>query len=241
MPASAPAPGCRRSPTAPRDDPGRRLITFRHVLPGLFAWTGSTQNCGNVLEWLGHRVVGTATWRETLADDLATVPPGAEGLLMLPYLHGERTPWWDAELRGAHPRHRPQSRPGAFHPRRDRSDRLRTAPDPRRLPRDGRGAAAARHRRRHLRKRPGRAAVRRYHGHAGRRRRRWPGRPPFAARRCSARWRWPRRRRRYRRLGRDRRTAIIRPARTDPALERARRGFDAGYDALLRIRAAMDG
>ena len=85
----------------PSRDPARRLITFRHVLPGLYAWTGSTQNCGNALDWLGSRIVGTASWRETLAADLAAAPPGADGLLFLPYLHGERTPWWDLSVRGA--------------------------------------------------------------------------------------------------------------------------------------------
>ncbi len=85
----------------PSPDAQRRLITFRHVLPGLYAWTGSTQNCGNVLEWMAQRVAGTAAWRETLADDIARTPAGADGLLFVPYLHGERTPWWDMDMRGA--------------------------------------------------------------------------------------------------------------------------------------------
>lgn len=85
----------------PSTDPERRLITFRHVLPGLYAWTGSTQNCGNILDWLAARIAGAAGWRDTLTADLAAVPPGADGLLMVPYLHGERTPWWDLGIRGA--------------------------------------------------------------------------------------------------------------------------------------------
>ncbi len=85
----------------PSSDPGRRLISYRHVLPGLYAVTGSTQNCGNVLDWLARRVAGTAAWRDTLAADLDSVPPGAEGLLFVPYLHGERAPLWDPAIRGA--------------------------------------------------------------------------------------------------------------------------------------------
>lgn len=85
----------------PGGDPARRLIAFRHVLPGLYALTGSTQNCGNVLDWLARRIAGAADWRATLAADLTAVPPGADGLLFIPYLHGERTPWWDSGIRGA--------------------------------------------------------------------------------------------------------------------------------------------
>ena len=31
----------------------------------------------------------------------AQVPPGANGVLFLPYLMGERSPWWDAQAKGA--------------------------------------------------------------------------------------------------------------------------------------------
>ena len=32
---------------------------------------------------------------------IAQVPPGANGVLFLPYLMGERSPWWDAQAKGA--------------------------------------------------------------------------------------------------------------------------------------------
>src|SRR5205085_6315202 len=37
-----------------------------------------------------------------LDKDAATVAPGANGLLFLPYLQGERTPIWDVDARGAY-------------------------------------------------------------------------------------------------------------------------------------------
>ncbi|MGE5553032.1 MAG: gluconokinase [Betaproteobacteria bacterium] len=37
---------------------------------------------------------------ELLTSLAATVPPGAEGLLFLPFLAGERSPYWNAEARG---------------------------------------------------------------------------------------------------------------------------------------------
>jgi xylulokinase len=90
-----------RIATRPSADPARRLVTYRHVLPGLFAPTGSTQNCGNVLDWLIRTLGSAARAGEAMTRALEEVAPGAEGLLFLPFLHGERTPFWDSELRGA--------------------------------------------------------------------------------------------------------------------------------------------
>ena len=85
---------------APIEDPLRRVFTFRHVLPGLFAVTGSTQNAGNVFGWLGSLLSIDET-SEALRGALRSVPPGSDGLLVLPYLQGERTPVWDSLASGA--------------------------------------------------------------------------------------------------------------------------------------------
>lgn len=90
-----------RIATRPSADPARRLVTYRHVLPGLFAPTGSTQNCGNVLDWLIRTLGSAGRAGEAMTRALEEVAPGAQGLLFLPFLHGERTPFWDSELRGA--------------------------------------------------------------------------------------------------------------------------------------------
>ncbi|HEY6565964.1 MAG TPA: FGGY-family carbohydrate kinase, partial [Actinomycetota bacterium] len=39
--------------------------------------------------------------RTAIAEEAATLPPGAGGLLALPYLDGERAPVWDPGARGA--------------------------------------------------------------------------------------------------------------------------------------------
>ncbi|MGH8824497.1 MAG: gluconokinase [Jiangellaceae bacterium] len=75
------------------DEQGR---VFCYVLaPGRWVVGGATNNGGNVLRWLG-RVAGAdlADPDVGLTELAATVPPGAEGLLMLPYLSGERAPRW---------------------------------------------------------------------------------------------------------------------------------------------------
>ena len=76
---------------------------FCYVLvPGRWVVGGATNNGGNVLRWLG-RVIGAdlADPDKELTELAATVPPGAEGLLMLPYLAGERAPRWSGDPYGA--------------------------------------------------------------------------------------------------------------------------------------------
>lgn len=83
----------------PRSTPGKdpRLIHAHHV--GAPAWLslGGTLS-GGAQEWL-RTALGGATHAE-LDADAERVASGAEGLLFLPYLQGERTPIWDTEARG---------------------------------------------------------------------------------------------------------------------------------------------
>ncbi len=46
-----------------------------------------------------ERTTGVSAY-DLLLEQAATVPPGCDGLLFLPYLMGERTPIWDANARG---------------------------------------------------------------------------------------------------------------------------------------------
>ena len=87
-------------PQARVDEQGR---VFCYVLvPGRWVVGGASNNGGNVLRWLG-RVIGAdlADPDKELTELAATVPPGAEGLLMLPYLAGERAPRWSGDPCGA--------------------------------------------------------------------------------------------------------------------------------------------
>ncbi|CCH88479.1 Carbohydrate kinase [Modestobacter italicus] len=82
------------------DDRGRVFCYL--LVPGRWVVGGATNNGGNMLRWLG-RVVGAelADPDTELTRLAATVPPGAEGLLMLPYLAGERAPRWSGDPYGA--------------------------------------------------------------------------------------------------------------------------------------------
>jgi xylulokinase len=79
-------------------DPSGRMHAFCHAVPGRYHLMGVTLAAGGSLRW----------WREIIGqgyDQLsalaAEAPPGAEGLVFLPYLSGERTPHLDPLARGA--------------------------------------------------------------------------------------------------------------------------------------------
>lgn len=80
----------------PNYDPKLRTHTFCHVVPGQWYVMGAILSAGLSLHWLREQVLGpNAPDYAALSDEAATVPPGAEGLLFLPYLTGERTPHLD--------------------------------------------------------------------------------------------------------------------------------------------------
>jgi xylulokinase len=74
------------------------LRASRHAGAGWFVG-GWTQAAGRALAWwLG---LFPSAVREEIAREAAGLPPGAGGLLALPYLDGERSPAWDPAARGA--------------------------------------------------------------------------------------------------------------------------------------------
>jgi len=87
---------------APRDrlaiDPTGRTHLYRAAAPDRWYAMAAMQNAGIALEWV--RAMLRASWDE-LYDEAFAVAPGADGLLFLPYLTGERTPYFDSEARGA--------------------------------------------------------------------------------------------------------------------------------------------
>ena len=81
-------------------DPQGRLHTFCHAVPGRYHLMAVTLSAGGSLRWLRDTFGFPKTYDELTAL-AATVPPGSEGLLFLPYLTGERTPHLDPLARGA--------------------------------------------------------------------------------------------------------------------------------------------
>jgi xylulokinase len=80
-------------------DPGGRVHTFCHAVPGKWHVMGVTQGAGLSLQWLRNRLAPGVTY-DALTAEAAQAPAGAHGLFWLPYLMGERTPHLDAAARG---------------------------------------------------------------------------------------------------------------------------------------------
>lgn len=90
-------------------DPKGRVHTFCHAVPGAWHVMGVTQAAGLSFKWMRDNFFGNE--KETallLGEDMnyvmdkicARVPCGANGLIYLPYLMGERTPHLDPNARG---------------------------------------------------------------------------------------------------------------------------------------------
>ncbi len=69
-------------------------------LAGRFSVGAAMAATGRALDWYRDDVLGATISTEALLAEAAATPPGAEGLVFLPYLAGERSPIWDPEARG---------------------------------------------------------------------------------------------------------------------------------------------
>jgi len=90
-------------------DPEGRVHTFCHAVPGKWHVMGVMLSAGGSLRWFrdsfGEEEKKEASKRgidpyDIMMEKAAKVPPGAEGLIFLPYLSGERSPYPDPNARG---------------------------------------------------------------------------------------------------------------------------------------------
>lgn len=90
-------------------DPRRRIPLHRHAVPGLFFLMPWCQTAGMLLKWfrdgfarverLVEEEAGVSAYK--LLDAMAErVPPGSEGLVVLPHLAGAASPEFDPKARG---------------------------------------------------------------------------------------------------------------------------------------------
>jgi len=94
---------------SPTRDPGGRVHTMCHAVPGKWCVFGCMLSAGGSFQWLrnqlGQAEVAAAKKQkvdpyELLIAEAAKAPPGSEGLFFLPYLTGERCPHPDPTARG---------------------------------------------------------------------------------------------------------------------------------------------
>jgi gluconokinase len=78
-----------------------RMRTFcYHVRDNSYIVGGASNNGAVVIQWLKEAVLQTEEDFVQLFALAATVKPGSEGLLFIPYILGERAPVWNSKARG---------------------------------------------------------------------------------------------------------------------------------------------
>lgn len=91
-------------------DPQQRTFNLAGIEKGLVFPIGTMQAAGASYNWMRDQLCRAE--KQTALDQggsiydkinrqIAAEAPGAGGVLFLPYLTGERSPWWDANARGA--------------------------------------------------------------------------------------------------------------------------------------------
>jgi len=85
----------------------RVLHTIPHALAGKWIFMGAILSGGSCLDWFFNQVIietkisSQSNFRKFLSSKIAFTSAASKGLLFLPYLGGERTPYLDPQARGA--------------------------------------------------------------------------------------------------------------------------------------------
>jgi xylulokinase len=81
-------------------EPDGRLHAFCHAVPGMWHLMGVMLSAAGSLQWYRDTLAPGVSFDDLLSEATG-VPAGSEGLIFLPYLSGERTPYPDPLARGA--------------------------------------------------------------------------------------------------------------------------------------------
>ena len=91
-------------------DEQQRTFNLAGIEKGRIYPVGSMQAAGSSYSWMRDQLcraekldaerLGTDVYRQ-INDQIAKTPVGSNGVLYLPYLMGERSPWWDASIQGS--------------------------------------------------------------------------------------------------------------------------------------------
>jgi xylulokinase len=85
---------------APLVEPEGRLHAFCHAVPGKWHFMGVTLSAAGSLQWYRDTLAPSEAFG-AIVDEAEQAPAGSEGLVFLPYLSGERTPYPDPLARGS--------------------------------------------------------------------------------------------------------------------------------------------
>ncbi|PZX62881.1 gluconokinase [Hydrotalea sandarakina] len=62
---------------------------------------GASNNGASVIQWFKNEILKTNSSFENLFNETVNIEPGSDGLVVLPYIAGERAPLWNAEATAA--------------------------------------------------------------------------------------------------------------------------------------------
>lgn len=91
-------------------DAQMRTVTWAHVIPGMYAPNGTMQYAGGAYNWLKNTVCSMESYKAKeegtspytyMNEQIEKSTVGANGLIFLPYLLGERAPRWNPDAKGA--------------------------------------------------------------------------------------------------------------------------------------------
>ena len=91
-------------------DSQMRSVTWAHAIPGLYAPNGTMQTAGGAYSWLKNTICQMESFEakqqgrspyDLINEEIEQSPAGANGVLFLPYLLGERAPRWNHEAKAS--------------------------------------------------------------------------------------------------------------------------------------------
>ncbi|MCC6147398.1 MAG: FGGY-family carbohydrate kinase [Anaerolineaceae bacterium] len=80
-------------------DMDERLFLDYHDIPGLYLINGCMASSGSIIKWFRNNFAPECSY-SILDDEARNIPPGSDGLVLLPYFLGEKTPIFNPLARG---------------------------------------------------------------------------------------------------------------------------------------------
>ena len=91
----------RVTTSKPATDSNMRSFCY-HLCGDQYIIGGASNNGAIVLQWLKENLLQDKTPYDAFISQAATVVPGSDELLLLPYILGERAPVWNADAKGVY-------------------------------------------------------------------------------------------------------------------------------------------
>ncbi|MFO7937326.1 MAG: xylulokinase [Kiritimatiellia bacterium] len=76
-------------------------LTYSHVVPGMWYTVTATNSAAVCQRWQRDTLCAPGTGYDQLDEAASASAPGSNGVFFHPYLQGERSPYWDSDLRGS--------------------------------------------------------------------------------------------------------------------------------------------